>query len=67
MSNHQQRCCILAICCTPLSPEREATLAEYLFEAMESEEYRADDERLRFACRAAAKKLLADELIKTAV
>jgi hypothetical protein len=66
MSNHQ-RCCILAVCCAPFSPEREAALAEYLFEAMEQEEYHSDDERLRAACRVAAKKLLTDELIKTAI
>jgi hypothetical protein len=59
----QQKCCILGICCAPLSAEQETALTEYLYEAMEPEEYRADNERLRFGCRAAAKKLFADGLI----
>lgn len=75
----QRRCCILAICCAPLSAEREATLAEYLFDvmhetasaenatlAMAQEDLQTEGGGLRLLCRAAAKKLLADGLIRTA-
>jgi hypothetical protein len=67
----QQRCCILGVCCIPFSAEQETALAEYIFEAMAEDESFArmpvEESGLRTACRAAARKLIAERLIAQAV